>query len=142
MKLINDFKDKIVLASWIIGLLLIIAVFWGLTQTVQTKYLLRTINNVLINNNDPRRVAAFIPQKNKNASLMGYKYSFYNSSDSLFVFTVFQNGILIPLGAVISSDNSVKEVIPLSEHAKQGFENIPQSVLQLYIRRIETEGVR
>ena len=129
-------KDKIVLISWIAGLLLLISVFWILTQPVQTNYLMRTINNVFINNNDTKRVSSYIPHKSGKADLMGYWYSLFNSQDILFVFTVFQDGILVPLGAVVSS-GTVKEIIPLSAHAEQVYGNMPESILQMYIRRIE-----
>ena len=144
MKQNINLKDKIILFSWIAGLLIIISLFWILTQGVQTRYLLRTVNNVFINNDDPRRVSAFIPKKSGNAGstdLMGYWYSLSNSQDLFFVFTVFQDGILIPLGAVVSS-GFVIDVIPLSAHAEQVFSKIPQSILQMYIRRIEMEGIR
>jgi hypothetical protein len=61
----------------------------------------------------------------------------HNSPDFVFVFTVFQNGILVPLGAVVSANGSVQEILPLSAHAAQTADNLPQSVLQMYIRRIE-----
>ena len=53
------------------------------------------------------------------------------------MFPVFQNGILIPLGAVVSPDGDVQEIIPLSAHSVQIFDRLPQSVIQMYVRRIE-----
>jgi len=129
-------KDKIVLISWITGLLLLISVFWIVTQGVQTNYLMRTVNNIFINNNEARRVSAYIPHKSGKADLMGYWYSLFNSQDIFFIFTVFQDGILVPLGAVVSS-GIVKEIVPLSAHAEQVYSKIPESILQMYIRRIE-----
>jgi hypothetical protein len=61
----------------------------------------------------------------------------YNDTDKMFVFTVFQDGILIPLGAIVSSNGTVNEILPLSAHAVQVFDNFPKSVLQTYIDRIE-----
>ena len=147
MKQNIDFKDKLVLFCWITGLLLIISVFLIITQSVQAKHLMRTINSVFISNDDPRRVVSSITQKTGKADLMGYWYNFYNSQDKLFVFTVFQDGILVPLGAVVSYGGNVKEIIPLSAHARQIFENLPQSILQMHIKRIEDaalnmEGIR
>ena len=129
-------KDKIVLISWIAGFILLISVFWIITQPVQTKYLMRTINNVFISNDDARRVSAYIPHKSGKADLMGYWYTIFNSQDIFFVFTVFQDGILIPLGVVVSS-GTVKEIVPLSSHAEQVYGKIPESILQMYVRRIE-----
>ena len=148
MKYINDrhvreIKDKAVLFAWIIGLLLLISMLWIFTQPVQSYYLLRTVNNVFINNDDIRRLSASIPKKSDKTNLLGYWYSMYNSTDTMFLFTVFQDGILVPLGAVVSEDGNVIEIIPLSAHAVQVFDALPKSILQMYTARIETaEGNR
>jgi hypothetical protein len=73
--------------------------------------------------------------------MMGYWYSLYNSQEMMFVFNFFMDGILIPLGAVVSADGNVVEVIPLSAHALQVFNDLPQSILQMYIRRIEAAAI-
>jgi hypothetical protein len=137
MNINRDLKDKTILSGWIAGLLILISVIWILTQTMQANLLLRTLNNVFVANNDSLRVSAFIQKKPVKAGLMGYWYAVLNSTDQLFVFTVFRDGILIPLGAVVSSDGYVKNLIPLSSHAEQVFDNIPQSILQMYISKIE-----
>lgn len=137
MKTTVDFKDKAILFAWIAGLLILISLIWIFFQPLQTYYLLRTVNNVFIDNEDSRRITSFIPVKNAKAGLMGYWYEMHNSTDRMFVFTVFQDGILIPLGAVVSKSGSVREIIPLSAHARQVFNALPQSIMQMYIRRIE-----
>jgi hypothetical protein len=131
-------KDKAILLGWITGLLLFISMLWIFTQPLQTNYLLRSINNVFINNNDSRRLSAFYQQKSANAGILGYWYSMYNSTDKMFVFAAFQDGILIPLGAIVTDKGSVDEVIPLSAHAVQIFNTLPNSILQMYVSRIET----
>jgi hypothetical protein len=146
MKQTDDFKNKMVLICWIAGLLLIISVFLISTQNLQAKYLMRTTNNIFISRDDSRRITDLIIPKTGKSDLMGYWYHFFNSQDIFFIFTVFQDGILVPLGAVVSQ-GYVKEIIPLSAHAEQIFDNLPQSVLQMYIRRIEDtankmEGIR
>ena len=140
MKNMQNFKDRIILFGWIAGLLLIISIIWFFTQPLQGNYLMRTVNSVLINNNDSRRVSSYIPGKPGKAGLLGYWYSLHSSSELFFVFTVFQDGILIPLGAVVSTNGNVEEIIPLSVHAVQVHEKIPQSMLQIYIKRIETSA--
>ena len=138
MKTAGDFKDKAILFGWITGLLIIISLIWNFSQPLQTYYLLRTVNNVFINNDDSRRVSAFLPKKSRKAGLLGYWYTMHNSQDQMFVFAVFKDGILVPLGAVVSANMSVREIIPLSAHAVQIFDSLPQSILQIYIRRIES----
>jgi len=136
-KLIN-LKDKAILLGWIAGLLLIISTLWILSQPIITHNLLRSVNNVFINRNDSRRIIANIPVRSGKANLLGYWYSMNNSDDVMFIFTVFQDGVLVPLGAIISVDGDVMEVIPLSAHAVQIFGDLPESILQIYINRIET----
>jgi len=133
----NDVKDKAILTCWIAGLLILVSIIWIFTQNIQAFYLLRTVNNVLINNNDTRRVYTFIPGKAAKEGLLGYWYTMNNPANEMFVFTVFQNGILVPLGAVVSSYGDVEEIIPLSAHAEQIFDDLPKGLLQMYIDKIE-----
>jgi len=142
----NDIKSKIILFSWIIGLLLIITLLWTLTTPLQAHYLLRTVNSTFISANDSRRLAAYLPQGAvKNAAPFGFWYSMTDSSSRMFVFAFFKDGILVPLGAVVAQDGSVGEIIPLSAHAVQIMDSLPQSILQMYSARISdashsTEG--
>jgi hypothetical protein len=130
-------KDKIILLGWIAGLLLLISVIWILAQPALTFNLLRTVNNVFINNNDARRVSSYLQTKTGKAEIFGYWYSMYNSTNKMFVFTAFHDGILVPFGAVVSSNGTVSEILPLSAHAAQIFDAMPKSVLQMYSNKIE-----
>ena len=130
-------KEKALLFGWIAGLLLIISLFWIFTHGLQTHYLLRTVNNVLISKNDPRRLNEHLNIKSGKSSPLGFWYSMYGSTDNMFIFSVFQDGILIPLGAIVSSNGDVTDIIPLSAHATQVFNNMPKSILQVYINKIE-----
>ena len=142
MKYINErhvqgIKDKAVLFAWIAGLLLLISMLWIFTQPLQSYYLMRSVNNVFINSDDMRRLSSSIPRKSEKTNLLGHWYTMFNSTDTMFVFTVFQDGILIPLGAIVSPAGTVEDLIPLSAHAVQVFETLPKSILQMYISRIE-----
>jgi hypothetical protein len=131
-------KDKIILLGWIAGLLLLISVIWISAQSALAFNLLRSVNNVLINNNDPRRVSEHLQAKTGRAEVFGYWYKIYNSTNKMFVFTAFHDGILVPLGAIVSSNGAVSEILPLSAHAVQIFEKMPKSVLQMYAKKIES----
>jgi len=141
MKNTGDLKDKAVLLGWVAGLLAVIAAIWILTQTFQANNLLRTVNTVFINSGDSRRLLSYEGKSKEQTGLLGYWYSMYNSFDKFFVFTFFQDGILIPLGAVVSTNGTVQEVIPLSAHAMQTFEKIPNNILRIYVTRIEAEAL-
>jgi len=137
MKKIVNLKDIAILFGWVIGILIIISMIWFFSQPLQAYNLLRTVNNVFISNNDTYRLSGYIPQKSGKAGLFGYWYSVYNSRDLIFIFTVFQDGILIPIGAIVSVDARVEELIPLSAHAVHKFGALHHSVLQTYVKRIE-----
>lgn len=130
-------KDKAILLGWVAGLLLLISTLWIFTQRAQAFYLLWTINSVLINNDDSRRVSESLRTKAGKTEALGYWYLMYNSTNKMFVFTVFQDGILIPLGAIVTPNGTVDEILPLSAHATQVFDTIPKSILQMYVNRIE-----
>ena len=137
MKNYFDIKDKSIFLGWIIGLLFLIALIWNLTQNALAHNLLRTVNNNFITAGDSRRLIDQARQTGGKAGLLGYWYNMYNSTDKMFVFAVFQDGILVPLGAIVSANGKVNEIIPLSAHAVQTFNNISQSILRLYVTRIE-----
>jgi len=134
-------KNKVIVFGWIIGLLFFLSLLWILSQPLQKHYLLRTVNNVLIANDDTRRVTDYKGVNDGKAGLFGYWFMIYNSASNMFVFAVFQDGILIPLGAVVSDNGNVEDIIPLSAHAAQIADKIPASVLQLYITRIEAAAL-
>ena len=130
-------KERAALLVWITGLLLLISALWIFTSPLQANNLMRSVNNTLKNNDDSRRLSQYYRMKSGKSSPIGYWFTIYNSSEKMFVFGVFQNGILIPLGAVVSANGDVTEIIPLSTHAVQVFGDISDSVLQVYINRIE-----
>jgi len=130
-------KDKLILFGWITGLLLLTSVILFLSQPALTFNLMRSVNNVFSNNNDQRKLTAHIPTKTGKAEIFGYWYKMNNSENKMFVFTTFQDGILVPLGAIVSTNGYVNEVLPLSAHAEQIFDAMPKSILQMYISRIQ-----
>jgi len=138
---VQGLKDKAVLFAWVAGLLLLISTIWILTQPIQSYYLMRSVNNIFLNNSDSRRLTESIRVKSEKANLLGYWYVMHNTTDKMFIFSVFQDGILVPLGAIVSDDGKVSEIIPISAHAAQVFEALPESILQMYTIRIESISI-
>ena len=131
-------RDRLILAGWIVGLLAAVTLLWALTRPLQARCLLQAVNRALVVSGDSRRLNAELARPGGKSSLLGYWYSMYNSTERMFVFGAIQDGILVPCGAVISENDEVTEIIPLSAHAGQVLENMPQSVMLIYARRIET----
>jgi len=130
-------RDRLILAGWIAGLLAVITLLWALTRPLQARCLMESANRALAVSGDSRLLTAEAARPAGKSSLLGYWYSIFNSTQRMFVFAAFQDGILVPCGAVVSDNEEVTEIIPLSAHAAQVFENMPQSVLGIYARRIE-----
>jgi hypothetical protein len=135
---INRLKDKAIILGWIVVILSLISLLWALTSSVQKHHLLKAANSVLIEREDTRRLVDYTgPHHHGKTGLLGYWYSMMNSSDNIYVFSVFHDGILIPMGAIISGDGKVSEVIPLSAHAVQVKDSLPESIIRIYTLRIE-----
>ena len=134
---VNALREKAVLLGWVAGILILISLLWILTSPLQAQNLMRTVNSVFISNNDSRRLYSYLNVKHKKADLLGYWFLMNNFTDRMFVFTVFQDGILIPLGAVVSDNGEVKEIMPLSAHAVKAAGRLPESILKIYIKRIQ-----
>jgi hypothetical protein len=134
---VPEIRDRAILAGWIAGLLIAIVLLWVFTRPLQERYLLRTVNRVFVAAGDSRRLSGGMTRPAGKSSMLGYWYSMLNSTDRIFVFGAIQDGILIPCGAVVSANGEVREIIPLSAHAGQVLENMPENVMRIYVRRIE-----
>ncbi|MCL2229695.1 MAG: hypothetical protein FWC01_01220 [Treponema sp.] len=130
-------RDKALFFGWVTGLLLLISLLWILTTPLQASYLMRSANYVLTSNGDSRYLLAHIKDKSTKAGLLGYWFSIQYSDDKMFIFGAFQDGVLIPLGAVVAQTGEVREILPLSAHAVQVFGDLPDSIVKMYTDRIE-----
>jgi hypothetical protein len=103
---------------------------------------MRSVNRILSLGEDPRRLNAplAVPRPSGSAGPLGVWYTLVNTGDVFFVFPVMRGGILVLCGAQVSSEGKVVEILPLSDHAKQVFKDIPEGIIQTYIRRIEALG--
>jgi hypothetical protein len=138
----SGIKDWAVFFGWIGGLIIIGGIVWSLTQPVWTRGLMRSVNRVLSLGEDPRRLNAplAVPRPSGGAGPLGSWYTLERSEDTFFVFTIMRDGILVLCGAQVSPDGKVVEIVPLSDHAKQVFDDISGGIIQTYIRRIEALG--
>ena len=129
-------RDRAVFFGWIAGLLIAIALIWIAAKPLHARYLMVTVNKVLINSGDDRRLSSYL-EGPKGNGMLGYWYTMTGTNDLMFVFAIFQEGILVPCGAIVKDDGEVGEIIPLSAHAGQVFNKIQKNVMRIYIQRIE-----
>jgi hypothetical protein len=134
---LSAYKNKAVSFCWIAGLLILIALLWILTQPLMARYLLRTVNRAFISTGQPHRIASYLAQNRENSSLFGYWYSMANTQDRMFVSALIRDGILVPLGVIVSPEGDVKEMVPLSAHAVQIMDELPDKIQQMHSARIE-----
>ena len=144
-------KDKAILFGWIAGLVLAASLLWGLTFSFRAARLMYSTNRALASMNDDRRLAAPMPRQLAGAVPLGSWYSLVvqdsdpaglASGATFFVFTIMQNGILVPCGAEISAEGIVTDIIPLGYHARRVLDKIPRGMIQVYINRIESAFAR
>ena len=142
----NDFtstlKDRAILLGWITGLLLVVILLWSLTFSFRSACLMRSANKVLISQEDSRVLSAPLPQPFAAPVPLGCWYSLADTPSLFFVFAIMRDGILVPCGAEISVQGEVTDIIPLGKHARKVMDRIPQGVIQVYVRRIESAAAK
>jgi hypothetical protein len=131
-------KDRAILLGWIAGLIVAAALLWSFTFSFRAAGLMRSANRALTELGDERRLSAPLSRPSNGQFPLGCWYTVERSTSTFFVFTVMRDGILVPLGAEISAEGRVREILPLGNHARQVFERIPQGLVNVYTRRIES----
>jgi len=131
-------KDRLILLGWIAGLLLAASLAWSLSFPYRSAFLMRSVNKSLEAAGDTRIVSSPLPGRFTRPALMGFWYRLNESGSSFFVFTIMNEGILVPCGVEINEDGKAVGIVPLGSHARQVIGRIPQGVINVYIRRIES----
>jgi hypothetical protein len=135
-------REWTIFLGWLAGIVLAGGVAWFLTQPLRNQLLMDSVNRILIQREDPRRLSVplAVPRAPGFSSPLGSWYSLENSRELFFVFALMGDGPLSLCGALVSPEGKVEEILPLSGHAGQIFAALPQGMKQIYIRRIEALG--
>jgi hypothetical protein len=136
-------REWAVFFGWICGLILIGGTAWFLTQPMRDRALMRSVNRVLAQGENPLRLSAPLsaPPRPGAPAPLGSWYALENSGDWFFVFTLIRDGPMALCGARLSSAGRVEEIIPLSAHAAELMKDLPQGMLLTYIHRLEALGI-
>jgi len=137
-KLSPTVKDRLILIGWFAGLLLAASLAWSLSFPYRTHSLMKTVNNALNAAGDTRLLASSVPGRYTRPAPMGFWYKCYESNSLFFVFVIMNEGILVPCGVEIDKEGKAVDLVPLGSHARQLIGRIPQGVIQVYLRRIES----
>ena len=131
-------KDRAILAAWIVGLVLAASLVWSLTFYFRLNILMNATNRALVAVEDTRRLSEPLPRAFQTRELLGGWYTLAGSDSLFLVFAIMRDGILAPHGAEISAEGRIVEMIPLGNHARQVMDRIPQGLIDVYARRIES----
>jgi hypothetical protein len=136
------FKDPALFVGWIAGLIVIGALTWVLLRPQLSFDLMRTINRTFIASGESRRLAGLLSRPPARSAPLGVWYTLYGSDDLFYVFTIMQDGLMIPCGARVTPEGRVVEVIPVSRHARRVFDRLSGEIIRIYTRRIENVAVQ
>ena len=135
-------KDRGIFLGWVAGLALIALLLWSLSFPFRANRLMESTNRVLASMEDTRVLSAPLSQPFAAPVPLGCWYRLADSGSLFFVFVIMRDGILVPCGAEMSVYGEVTEVLPLGSHARRVFDRIPQGLIQVYVRRIETAAAK
>ncbi|MDR2900153.1 MAG: hypothetical protein LBV20_01345 [Treponema sp.] len=133
------FKDTILFCCWILGILLVGGLLWYFTQDFRENRMLRTINAILIQNSDTRRLQSTLPDdpKSKRIYQNYQRFSLVNSSDRAVIITMYDNTIPSLCAIFIDNNGMVRDILPLDNHSAQVMERMEKTKLDVYIKHIE-----
>jgi hypothetical protein len=142
-------RDILKLFGWIASILIIGGLCWTLTKPARSRFLIRTVNRVLEQSGDYRRITE--PSSPiGDASLIGSWYTMtrarqpgnlaldsFPEGTKAFIFSFVSEGTFFPCAAVVDPMGKVQEFIALNAYGKKILARISPGILKLYIRRIE-----
>jgi hypothetical protein len=135
-------KDTLIRSGWIGGLVLFGALLWVLTGPVRDRGLLRVVNRSLVNHDETVRLDSPLSRRYAGRLSLGRWFSIADSTGNMLVFPLISGGIILPAGVLVDEQGKVERFIPLGNHGRQIFDQIPQGILGIYIRRIEADEDR
>ena len=138
----RELKDRLLFIGWIGGLVLMGSLLWILSKPILSSYLQRSVNQSMEASGLSVRISAAQSLPPVKQIPLGMWYSVYPTGDLFFVFPVFQDGVLDICGAILSPENKVTQIVPVSAHACQVYGRIAPGIISMYTRRIENAAAQ
>ena len=129
-------KDTLLVLGWVLGMIILAGLFWFFTHPMRSRFLANSVNQVLEQKGDYRRVLEPVSMRNIRVYGLGRWYTFTGDT-KIFIFTFISGGTFFPCAAVETIDGRVEEFIPLNRHGERVFSHIPPELINIYSRRIE-----
>ncbi len=128
-----------ILAAWILGILVLGGLLWFLTQDFRDNRMVRTVNALLIHNNDKRRLVSRLPNDSEQGTpFRNYqRFSVWDSSDTAVIITLYDNAVPSVCAAFIDSNGNVIDMLPLNSHSAQVMARMEKKQLDIYKTHIE-----
>jgi hypothetical protein len=139
-------KDRAILVAWIAGLVLVASLLWFLSFPFRSVCLMNSTNKILASMDDagsgapPKLLSVPLLRPVGGPAPLGCWYRLADSNSLFYVFVIMHGGILVPCGVEISEKGELAGIIPLGNHARQVMGRIPQGLIQVYARRIESSA--
>jgi hypothetical protein len=129
-----------ILFSWIAALLLVGGLFWFLTQPLRSRVLLRSVNRVLSAAGDSRRLGTAVSPWGLpgRVSQLGAWFTVVDSESGAVVFPMVIEGAPVSFLVIVSPEQGVDLLLPLSGNPERTLKQMPQTTLRIYTRRAET----
>jgi hypothetical protein len=133
------FKDTLIFAGWIVGILLFGGLLWYLSQDFRAHRTIRTVNAVLIQHNDDRRLQSSLPHNPQSRKIFqNYeRFSLLNSAGSAVIMTKYDNTIPFVFAAFLNPNGNIQDILPLDNHSAQTMKRIDEKKITLYKAYIE-----
>ena len=129
------FKDSMIIIGWAVGLILLSGLCWYFAQPVKTRFLMNSVNQILEQSGDRRRVSEPIPMEISRMSGLGRWYNFSDGT-RVYIFTFIGEGAFFPCAAVMMADGRIEEFIPLGRHSTRMFQRVSPEIINIYAQRI------
>ena len=152
--LFPQLKDLLMLMAWIAGLILVAGLCWFLAQPARTRFLRNSVNRVLEESGDFRRLGEPVSPGMSASSGMGVWFTMtdtsgqpartgggteFNEGTRVYVFTFIWGAAFFPCAAVVRPGGEVQEFIALNSHGERMMKLISPGIMKIYARRIEGE---
>ncbi|MDR3356104.1 MAG: hypothetical protein LBO04_02840 [Spirochaetaceae bacterium] len=135
---IKSFNETSIFAIWMAGFMLAGAFLWGLTANLRNDITAKTINRILDETEEERRLVAAISTWHipGNVTQFGTWYVM-TSHENAVLFSFIMEGIFVPCLAIVGNGGDLSALIPLTVNADRAVSRMNPGYLRIWIDRIK-----
>ena len=129
-------KDSLIIIGWSFALIIFAGIFWYFTQPIRNRILVNTVNQVIEQSGDNRRILEPIMMRNIRDKGLGRWY-YSTDNTKIYIFIFIGKGTFFPCAAITTTDGSIEKYIPLNRYGERIFSDISPEIINIYSRRVE-----